>query len=237
MAKDGWKIKRLAPSKLWTMSSNFARVRPSILILIFLLHGCGDNPLPSPQKRLPAEELTAYLATKITDEDVQAVDNSFAVFCKRYPDLDNREKVLALASFYTSIATAESDRNSFKTYYEDTLGFDSVGLFSLSYKDDQTYGCDFNRDGDKDLPLEEKSIFQTEAQVLCTLKIHLKLVTRAEEFPYLRKLAKESKTAKGKAANLTVRQKLSAYWSVLRNGDGYARFKKAAQTYMPANCS
>lgn len=223
-------------SSFLTTLSNFALSRPGWLLFLTTLHGCGVS-VPVAQKEVPAAELNQYLLTQIQPSDVALFDKSFEGICKSFFSYDDYGRAMTAATFYTSVSTADSGRQSFKDYYEESLGFLSIGIFSLSYEDNDTYDCNFDREGDKSRPNEEKTIFRTDDQVACTLKIHRKILTSPEKFPKLRQLAAGDARANGDARKLTVRQKLSAYWSVLQaSGSGPDRFLAAQKKYMPMGC-
>ena len=232
------KLQESGLSRLFTVLGNFALSRPGWLAFLTTLHGCGVA-VPTAQKVVPAAELTEYLFTQLQPSDIALFDKSFEGICKNFFNYDEYGQTMSAATFYTSVSTADSGRQSFKDYYEESLGFLSIGIFSLSYEDadKSSYECDFDREGDKARPNEEKTIFRTDTQVACTLKIHRKILSTPEKFRKLRELAAGDSKANGDARKLTVRQKLSAYWSVLQpSGSGPERFAEARKKYMPKGC-
>ncbi len=213
-----------------------------LLKVLMLLSACGDNTqnvsVPIPKESNNPEELRVYIESQIQNEDLSLFSTSFENICPKYSSLEAELQKHAFSGFALSIISAESDFNSFATYYEKTMGYHSVGLFSLSYADAKVYKCSFSELRDRDLERQEKSIFQTDLQVDCFLRITRSLTQESQKFPYLRELALNDKKAKGKAEALTTTQKLSAYWSVLRdsNKKGEKSFALAKKRYLPSEC-
>lgn len=234
------KFSHLALYRNYTLTSKIALVGLTLLTL-----SCAKKPgpshsesdVPQPSDSMRPEVLMSYVESKIESEDIKYYSNRFEEFCERYTSLDENTKKKAIAAYATSIAFAESNLNSFTTYYETTLGFESIGLFSLSYVDNKNYGCNFSESDDKGKAEHEKSIVQTDKQVECFLKISRRVFGSPEKFSFLRTLAKNDKKAKANPKHLTIAQKMSVYWSVLRPANsGRKRFQKMKDQILPAEC-
>ncbi len=213
--------------------------------LLFLPMACGKKKraqsaaqAPTPSENMNPIELREYIESQLEVSDIRNFSQNFHGICPAFESLNEGAKKHAIAGFAVSVSKAESSFNSFTTFFETGLGFNSVGLFALSYEDNKSYGCNFNKERDSGLPREEKTIHRTDVQVECFLKITRRLLTESEKFSYLKKLSKTDKSTNGNPRLLAVNQKLSAYWSVLRtsNKTGNTRYKKALKDFLPQAC-
>ena len=159
----------------------------------------------------------------------------FSSVCKNYATLSNSQKAEVLGVFVTGLAVAESGLNSFDRYKE-SFGVWSIGLFQTSYEDAANYGCPYSRKADSGRSQAQQSIYQTDAQVKCFIKIATKLMSQPEKFSYLRGLA--SRKGYSSASKLNPTDKLSAYWSVFRssNRQGGNRLFSFVNSNKPSFC-
>jgi hypothetical protein len=225
--------------------SSFFWLSLTCLVLVFSLGSCGKKKksdsavqAPAPSENMNPIELREYIESQLEGSDIKNFSQNFHAICPAFESLDEAGKKHAIAGFAISVSKAESSFNSFTTFFETGLGFNSVGLFALSYEDNKSYGCKFNKEADAGLAREEKTIHRTDVQVECFLKITRRLLTESEKFSYLKKLSKTDKSTNGNPRLLAVHQKLSAYWSVLRtsNKTGNTRYKKALKDFLPQAC-
>lgn len=226
------KVKRMRLSIFYSLSDNLR-----LLLFISLLSSCGKLGSPI-EKIVPAEELKTKILENMTDQDIALLDNSFSEYCPSIQSLDNEQKSEALANYYVAISTAEGRRNLYASYYEQSLKSYSVGLFSLSYEDNESYGCHFDKEKDAHLDIDQQTLTNIDKQIECMFLIHRKLLGRPHKVRALVELAQKDSVAKSDPKKLKLRQKLSVYWSVVRpQTDGYIRLKKALKKYMPRACS
>lgn len=172
----------------------------------------GDDQTWDPEWDVMIEEtLPAGLLSSKVPKDVK-------VFCPQFNSLSLADKRAFWAYFFQALAGAEAGLRTtadVRHTEPEVAVVDSVshrmvrseGLLQLTYEDADRYGCDFDWDGDRQLPEHDpdKTILQPKNNLQCGVKIlnnqlidkHKPLLTR------------------------------SSYWSTLRPGwPGYSTFLK-----------
>jgi hypothetical protein len=125
------------------------------------------------EKALPAEFLTSSKVAK----DVKP-------FCPHYSDMPVADRRAFWAYFFQALAGAEAGLEPTVTARHPQPEVSIVdpvtkriarteGLLQLAYMDSDRYGCDFDWERDKNLPVKDpnKTILQPETNLLCGMKI------------------------------------------------------------------
>jgi len=177
--------------------------------------------------------LKTFIEDELQPEDLDNYNTGFNEVCPRYTQLDEKKKREAVSAFSIAIVESESNFDSFAVYFEKSLGYTSIGLFSFSYSDKDVYKCNFTKPENQNANIRDQDIIKTDRQVDCYLKVSRRLIREPEDFSYLRKLSN------GQTSRLNIKQKLSAYWSVLRtsNKSGHSRYEDSLDEFLPEECN
>lgn len=116
---------------------------------------------------VPSGERAAWSKTLIDAIEENFTDLNAAKdvskFCPNYVMLDKNKKINAWGEFFVAIALYESGFNPKTDYFEKTMGYNSSGLFQLSYEDESWIKCGFDR--------KAKNIHDPHVNTRCAVKI------------------------------------------------------------------
>ena len=155
------------------------------------------------------------------------VSHAVHPFCPRFDTLSDTDKRSFWAYFFQALAGAEAGlkpTTDVRHTEPEVAVIDKVthritrqeGLLQLTYEDSDRYGCDFDWDNDKDLPVRDsdKTILQPKNNLLCGIRILKNQLIDLHE-PLL--------TPK-------------SYWATLRPGTVSYRVFAKQMTNVPAAC-
>jgi len=146
-----------------------------------------------PERKPWSIALRAEIGKKLDDFD-RATD--LDLYCPRYRKLSTDDRVSAIAAMAVAIAKFESGYNPKQHFGEPPpLGYDSIGLFQLSYEDGFTW-CELDRG--------KKSLEDPINNIRCAVPEMARLI------------AKDGVVAAG--TDKASAQGLARYWSVVREG-------------------
>lgn len=181
----------------------------------------GDDDTWDPQWDVLVEENLPpeLLSPKVT--------HAVHPFCPRFDSLSDTDKRSFWAYFFQALAGAEAGlkpTSDVRHTEPEVAVIDKVthritrqeGLLQLTYEDSDRYGCDFDWDNDKDLPVRDagKTILQPRNNLLCGVRILKNQLIDLHE------------------PLLTSR----SYWATLRPGTASYRVFARQMTNVPAAC-
>jgi len=215
------------------------RIGPFLSVAVFTLAGCipeqGPNSPalpgnsvqdPRPMQFSPAPlaweqgnpaaagwstELRAQIRARLEQFD-QASD--IAALCPPYEGLSPDSRVEAIAALAVAIARFESDYRPTLHFPEPGLGYDSIGLFQLSYEDNFSW-CNLNR--------ATNSLEDPITNIQCAIPEMATLISRDGVIAS----GSDGGSARG----------LARYWSVVREGPTHRLAQITALTRASPACS
>lgn len=133
-------------------------------------------------------------------------------YCPHYSSLSNEQRVEALANMAVGIARYESGYDPSQHFAEPGLGYDSIGLYQLSYEDAFPW-CSMDQ--------PSKSLEDPITNIRCAV-------------PEMARLAAKDKIISGPTAGDN--RGLGRYWSVVRAGSQHKRAQIIEATRAYAAC-
>lgn len=184
-------------------SNDKGMIVPSVPVVV-------EKPAPDASYVFPAHawdnlEWSKTLAKSIDEQwDVLKLATDVPALCPQYSSLFEMDQKRAWGEIFVAVAYYESAWKTDTKYYEKTMGYNSEGLFQLSYVDEEWAKCGIDK--------VSKNLLDPHVNIKCAVKIMALQIKRTKEI-LLRK---------------------GMYWAVIREGGKYEKIDEIKKRVVSA---